>query len=569
MPLIGVAIFSWLGLYRAVIRFIGDEVVWSIVKGVLLLTLSMYVLVALSGTYGFPRSIPINFAIISTLYVAGSRFLIKLYYLSYIRNQPGKTRVLVYGAGDAGTQFTQTLRNSREFNPVAFIDDDCSLQGQVINGLPVYAPQEVSSVIRRFSITRVILAIPAASSERQRKIIDALRGLHVHVQTLPTLGELASGTSSFSNLREIELDNLLGRDVVAPNQELLEKSITGKVIMVTGAGGSIGSELCRQIYKLSPSRLILYDNSEFSLYTICNELAGLADSNSGLSCHVECVLGSVLDSVHLEKVVSEFKVQNIFHAAAYKHVPMVEENRLEGVRNNLLGTKYVGEVAIKCNVERFILVSTDKAVRPTSVMGATKRAAEQVIQCFAEKQSKTIFSIVRFGNVLGSSGSVVPLFRKQISEGGPVTVTHKDITRYFMSIPEAAQLVIQAGAMASGGEVFVLDMKSPVKIYDLARNMIELSGYSVRDEGNPDGDIEIRYIGLRPGEKLYEELFISDSMEKTSHPQIMRSNELYLGEDILMSIIDEMDELISAYNEDGVVLKLKQIVREYMPCDAG
>lgn len=563
ISILGVITFARLDLYRVVTRFIGDYAVWSIVKGVMLLGLIMYGTAYLAGVNAFPRSIPINFVIISILYLAGSRYLVKLYYHVCLGKIPGKERVIVYGAGDAGTQYSQLLRKSSVFNQVAFIDDDLSLHGRLINGIPVYSLDEARNVIYGLSATRVILAIPAASAFRRKQIVENLRSIDVNVQTLPSLDELASGTSTFDTLREIDLDNLLGREVVAPNKWLLRKEITNKVIMVTGAGGSIGSELCRQIIKLSPQHLILYENSEFQLYTVGGELSCLTKKFGHENLSVTSVLGSVLDYAHLDKVVQQYNVQSIFHAAAYKHVPIVEQNISEGVRNNLIGTKVVAEVALHCGVERCVLISTDKAVRPTSVMGASKRAAEQIIQCMASKQGKTIYSIVRFGNVLGSSGSVVPLFRKQISDGGPVTVTHKDITRYFMSVSEAAQLVIQAGAMAMGGEVFVLDMKKPVKIYDLARNMIELSGHKVRDESSPDGDVEIVCVGLRPGEKLHEELFIGEQMSGTEHPQIMRASEDYLEAAELFNIVDDIEKMAANYDEQGIVGALQRIVKEY------
>lgn len=568
IPIVGVYIFARLGLYRAVVRFIGEQAVLAVIKGVAFLSLILYSMAQLSGITGFPRSIPINFAIVSTMYVAGTRYLIKAFYQNYINRNTGKESVIIYGAGEAGTQLAITMNNSREFHPVAFVDDDMSLHKQIINGLSVYSPTEVKELIERYSVKRVVLAVPAASRARRKQIVDMLKPLSVRVQTLPSLAELASGTSSFEQLREVELDNLLGRDVVAPNETLLTRAISGKVVLVTGAGGSIGSELCRQIAMLRPSKLVMYDNGEFALYAINEELCSLMSQEQVESDRVVAVLGSVLDAARVGSVIKKYGVQTIFHAAAYKHVPMVEHNVLEGVRNNIFGTKTVAEVAKQQGVERFVLISSDKAVRPTNVMGATKRTAEQVIQNLAENSAETIFSMVRFGNVLGSSGSVVPLFRKQIEEGGPVTVTHKDITRYFMSIPEAAQLVIQAGTMAAGGEVFVLDMGKPVRIYDLARNMIELSGLGVRDDTHPDGDISIVFTGLRPGEKIYEELMIGSNVERTEHARIMRANEEYLKKDELASKINELELAIE--NNDPASAKeiLMLIVKDYKPYSA-
>ncbi len=526
----------------------------------------LYGLAHLFALSGFPRSIPINFAIVSSLYIAGSRYLVKAVYQNYLQNISAKENIIIYGAGEAGIQFLNALHNSRDLRPVVFIDDDVSLQGQIINGLPVYSLDEIGEVRSRYAVKRIILAIPAASAVRRKRILEMLRPMNLNVLTLPSLDELASGAFPIEHLREVDVNNLLGRDVVVPNAELLSHAITDKVILVTGAGGSIGSELCRQIYALSPKQLILYDNSEYALYTICKELSEFSHDDRPPDKHVLGVLGTVLDFAHMERILDSYNVHTIFHAAAYKHVPLVEQNVVEGVKNNLLGTKVVAEAAMQCGVERFVLVSSDKAVRPTSVMGATKRAAEQVIQCLA-LQGKTTFSIVRFGNVLGSSGSVVPLFRKQISEGGPVTLTHKEVTRYFMSIPEAAQLLIQAGTIANGGEVFVLDMKRPIKIYDLARNMIELSGHAVRDKNNPHGDISIIYVGLRPGEKLHEELFIDDKMEKTTHPRILRANEGHLEETLLWQHIDMIARSLDEHDEDNVIDFLKTIVKEYQPAN--
>lgn len=525
VPLVGVVIFTRNGLYRAVIRYMGVQAVYAVIKGVLLLSLSLYVVAHLSAEVGFPRSIPINFAIISGLYVAGSRYLIKSYYHKLINPPKGKEAVLIYGAGEAGIQLVVTLANSNNMKAVAFVDDDVTLHGEIVNGLAVYSPSQFSVLIKEYDVKRVILAIPAASTLRRKQVAEKLKSFTVRVQSIPSLAELAAGSSGYSQLQELSLDELLGRDVVVPDEKLLAHSVAEKVVMVTGAGGSIGSELCRQIVMLKPSMLIMFDVSEYALYTIEKELINNQFSELAGSPRLYAVLGSVCDVSRVEHVIKHFDVKTLFHAAAYKHVPMVEHNVLEGVRNNIFGTKVVAEAAIKCGVERFMLISTDKAVRPTSVMGATKRAAELVIQSISEQSNTTKFSIVRFGNVLGSSGSVVPLFKEQIERGGPVTVTHKEVTRYFMSIPEAAQLVIQSASMAKGGEVFVLDMGESVSIFDLARNMIELSGLRVRDENNKQGDISIIITGLRSGEKLHEELLLGDKVSKTEHDKIMCADE--------------------------------------------
>ncbi len=565
LPITGVYVFSRLGLYRAVVRFMGQQTVLAVMKGVLLLSLMLYAMAHLSGVTGFPRSIPINFAIISCLYVAGTRYLVKAYYQSSINKDAEKQSILIYGAGEAGMQLSVIMASSREYSPIGFIDDDSSLHGQTVNGLSVYSPQEVQELLQRFSISCVVLAVPAASVQRRKQIIEILRPMGVHVQTLPSLAELASGASSFEQLREIDVNDLLGREVIQPDEQLLTGAITGKIVMVTGAGGSIGSELCRQIANLKPKLIIMFDNSEYSLYLINNELKEKYDADIEVGCECVSILGSVLDVGRLDALFKRYAVQTIFHAAAYKHVPMVEHNVLEGVRNNIFGTQTVAKAAQDHGVERFILISTDKAVRPTNVMGATKRAAEQVVQDLAERSHSTIFTMVRFGNVLGSSGSVVPLFRMQIEKGGPVTVTHKDVTRYFMSIHEAAQLVIQAGTMASGGEVFVLDMGKPVRIYDLAINMIKLYGMSVVAADSSDGGVAIKITGLRPGEKLFEELLIGADVDDTEHALIMRAKEEYLCEQILDEALRELAIAVKSGDPDEARKILQKVVKDYTP----
>lgn len=565
IPIVGIILFARLGLYRAVVRFMGQQAVVAILKGVIILSMLLYVMAYLSAVEGFPRSVPINFALISGLYVSGSRFLVRSFYQIYINGISGKEPVLIYGAGDAGTQLAASLLNAREFNPVAFVDDDVSLHGHSIHGMRVYASSQIKSLIDKYGIVRVLMAVPSATKSQRKLILERLKSFPVHVQTLPTVAQLVTGVSPSEYLQEVELDDLLGRDVVPPNDILLNKSIEGKVVMVTGAGGSIGSELCRQILKLKPKLLVLYDNSEFALYSIEKELIKRASSQFNVAYELVAILGSVQDKLRVGNVIRQYGVQTIYHAAAYKHVPIVEHNILEGIRNNIFGTKEIAEAALRNAVERFVLISTDKAVRPTNVMGATKRGAEQVIQVLAERSQTTVFSMVRFGNVLGSSGSVVPLFRKQIEEGGPVTLTHRDVVRYFMSIPEAAQLVIQAGAMAHGGEVFVLDMGEPVKIYDLAKNMIQLSGLEVIDESNPDGDIEIEITGLRPGEKLYEELLIGENVEGTEHPLIMRANEEYLAQTELDEALNRLSQCIGDNDPAKARETLKDLVIDYHP----
>lgn len=564
MSLAGVYIHARLGLYRAVVRFVGHQFVMAVFKAVALNTIVLYAMAQLSGQSGFPRSIPIIFAMISVLYVTGSRYLVKSYYQNYIHAHGNREPLLIYGAGGAGMRLSLSLAGSKEFFPIAFIDDDSTLHGGIVNGLTVYPPDEIHKLIQRYSIKSVVLALPAASRKRRSQIIDRLKKFTLRVLTLPSLAELAAGTSGYAQLHEVELDDLLGRDAVVPDEVLLAGSITGKVVMVTGAGGSIGAELCRQIARLRPAKLVMFDNSEFALYAIDYELSQQTHTENGAACNYVAVLGSVLNTTHVASVISRYSVNTLFHAAAYKHVPLLEDNVLEAVKNNIFGTRTVAEAALRHGVERFILVSTDKAVRPTSVMGATKRTAEQVVQTLADSSHSTIFSIVRFGNVLGSSGSVVPLFRKQIEHGGPVTVTHEDVTRYFMSIPEAAQLVIQAASLAAGGDVFVLDMGQPVRIFDLAKNMIELSGLRVRDQNNPDGDVEIVTIGLRPGEKLHEELLLGDNVVYTQHPRIMRASEEHLGVSEMRDALSRLAACIDDEAPDLARTTLQSVVTGFM-----
>ncbi len=565
VPFVGVYLFSRLGLYRAVVRFMGQQTTISILKGVILLSLTLYTLAHLSAVPEFPRSIPINLAIIAGLYVSASRFLVRAYYHSYGAAELGKDNVIIYGAGDSGCHLSISLANVSEFNAVAFVDDDPALQGHTINSLTVYAPTDIDKLIEEQAVKRILLAMPSISKLNTKEILQRLNSLPVHIQKLPSLSDIVTGQAIYEQLQEVELDDLLGREVVPPDEVLLTKTISDKTVLVTGAGGSIGSELCRQIIKLKPKLLIMYENSEFALYSIEKELIESVSDEYETCYELIPILGSVLNTNRVDNVMKQYGVQTIFHAAAYKHVPMVEHNILEGVRNNILGTKVVAESALKHGAERFILISTDKAVRPTNVMGATKRSAEQVIQLLAERSGTTVFSMVRFGNVLGSSGSVVPLFRRQIEEGGPLTVTHREITRYFMSISEASQLVIQAGTMALGGDVFVLNMGEPVKIYDLAKNMIQLSGYEVQDEFNPYGDIAIKITGLRPGEKLYEELLIGDNIQGTGHSLIMRANEEFLSENQLNSALASLEKCIGDNNASAARDVLMGIVTDYQP----
>lgn len=548
-PAIAVPVFIKFGLYRAVIRYIGIDALWAISRAVILFTLVFAVVVLAADDLAglVPRTVYGIHGVMVMLFVGGSRMLARWLFTRSQQNNWAELHteryippVLVYGAGQAGAQLVAMLKMSNQMRPVAFIDDNETLHHQQINGLTVYPFDQLVGLIERYHVRDVLLAMPSASRRRRSEILLQLEKYPVHVRTLPDLMEIAEGRIEVSDIQEVDIGDLLGREPVTPDQTLLQSNIGDKVVMVTGAGGSIGSELCRQIMQLSPRVLVLYEISEFNLYQIEKELEKF---NSDVP--LVPVLGSVINKNRIESICQHFQVQTIYHAAAYKHVPIVERNTNEGIRNNVFGTLHAAQAAIESGVETFVLVSTDKAVRPTNTMGATKRLAELVLQALAqapELHKQTRFTMVRFGNVLGSSGSVIPLFREQIENGGPVTVTDPDIIRYFMTIPEAAELVIQAGAMGQGGDVFVLDMGEPVKILELARRMIHLSGFSVRDEQQPDGDIEIQFTGLRPGEKLYEELLIGNNVSQTAHPKIMRAEETVIPWQSLQVTLQAMFE---------------------------
>jgi FlaA1/EpsC-like NDP-sugar epimerase len=534
-PVIATTIFVRFGLYRAVIRYVGFKAIWSIVQAVSLYALVWGVIGFMTAVDGIPRSVILINWVLSLLVIGGLRIVARWLLIrnsDLIKSGSNSKKVLVYGAGDAGIQLVSALTHSSEYSPVGFIDDSKALQGNQIRGLDVFSIDDVESVINKLKVDEVLIAMPSASRARRLDIVNVLESYPVLVRMLPGVAELAEGKVSIGDLREVSIKDLLGRDTAPVNQELLGKNITNKTVVVTGAGGSIGSELCRQILFLKPKAFILYEMSELALYTIEKELSNI----SVHSMDIYPILGSVNNKSRLTNVFERFSVDTIYHAAAYKHVPMVEFNNTEGVDNNLFGTLNCAQVAIDTGVETFVLISTDKAVRPTNTMGATKRSAELVLQALAAKQSGTKFTMVRFGNVLGSSGSVIPLFKQQIKAGGPVTVTDSNMIRYFMTIPEAVELVIQAGAMGLGGDVFVLDMGKPVRIDDLAKKMIRLSGLEVKDESHPDGDIEIKYTGLRPGEKLYEELLIGDNVSDTDNPLIMRAEEELLTWDEISPI---------------------------------
>lgn len=553
--------FTIFGLYRAIIRFMGPRAMFMAIAAV------TSAVVALAGFDRFVTNpqIPLStFAIywaLGLLYVVGSRFLVR-YAIARSRNNVAAARVAIYGAGDAGARLSTILQGSPDFEPVVFIDDKRTLQGNHINGAKVWGPQALPELIRKYGIQRVLLAMPSASRRRRQEILSSLEPLGIRIQSLPDLSDIITGAARIDDVRDVDVTELLGRDAVPPNPSLFAACIRGKSVMVTGAGGSIGSELCRQILRLAPARLVLFEMSEIALYTIERELEEIARTQN-LGVEILPLLGNAHHRHRVREVISTCSVQTIYHAAAYKHVPIVEHNVIEGIHNNVISTWYTAEAALEAGVETFVLISTDKAVNPANVMGATKRLAELVLQALQERTSLTRFCMVRFGNVLDSSGSVVPLFRDQIRCGGPVTVTHPEVIRYFMTIPEAAQLVIQAGAMGKGGDVFVLDMGQPVRIGDLAHRMVNLMGLTVRDATNPDGDIEIKYTGLRTAEKLFEELLIGTNVTGTDHPRIMRAMEHSLPWDRMSQLLNELLIALASFDCRRALSLLADGVAEY------
>jgi FlaA1/EpsC-like NDP-sugar epimerase len=564
--ILSIPLFISFGLYRAIFRYAGWGALMAVARacgvyGVIYSAVFMAI-----GVASVPRTIGFIQPILLFLAIGASRAVTR-YWLGggyHALMRLGVQRhVLIYGAGSAGRQLAAGLANSDEMQIVGFVDDDVTLQGSILNGKMIYSPNGLDTLITKLDIADLLLAIPSASRSRRNDILELVRPTTATIRTLPGLADLAHGRVTVNDLRELDIEDLLGRDAVAPNQLLLAKNIADKTVLVSGAGGSIGSELCRQILQLRPKVLLLVEQSEFNLYTIHQELEKLADNIDLKGVSLIPLLGSVQDESRIDNILGAWRPDTIYHAAAYKHVPLVEHNPAEGVRNNVFGTLNMAQLAKKHNVRDFVLISTDKAVRPTNIMGATKRVAEQILQALAAEEGNTRFSIVRFGNVLGSSGSVVPLFRRQINAGGPITITHEDITRYFMTIPEASQLVIQAGAMAVGGEVFVLDMGDPVKIVDLAKRMIELSGLSLLDDANPDGDIEITIVGLRPGEKLYEELLIGNNPETTGHARILKARETHLSSAALLTQFESLRSSINAEDATSIRDILIAMVPDY------
>ncbi len=569
VPVLSIPLFAMVRLYRAVVRYMGPQAVRAIVAGVTLSTLLFIAIVAIGRLEGVPRTTFTIYWLMGLLVIGGSRFLVRAWFQSVIKREADRQPVAIYGAGAAGAQLAASLLATREHEPVAFLDDDPGLHGTVVDGITVYAPDRIPELVEEYGVGHVLLAMPSAPRRRRREIVQALEPYPVHVRSIPDMADIVSGAARVQDIREVDIDDLLGRDAVAPDEDLLDCCIKGRTVLVTGAGGSIGSELCRQILMREPRRLVLFEQSEVALYAIDQELRTLVQLR-GIGCDIVALLGSVTHRRRLERVMELLEVETVYHAAAYKHVPIVEENALEGVQNNIFGTYRAAVAAEATGVKWFVLVSTDKAVRPTNVMGATKRFAELVLQGLAQRSSNTCFSMVRFGNVLDSSGSVVPLFREQIKSGGPVTVTHPDVTRYFMTIPEAASLVIQAGSMADGGEVFVLDMGQSVRIYDLARRMIHLSGYTPADEDGEGGDIRIIFTGLRSGEKLYEELLLGQDVSGTKHSMIMQASEASLSWDALMQNIDRLELACRAHDPEAACQVLRECVDGYAPdggCD--
>ncbi|MEZ8195289.1 polysaccharide biosynthesis protein [Vibrio cortegadensis] len=562
-----VLIFTKIGLYRAVLRYLTFQALFVVTTGAVLSALALAVF-AYYLQEPIPRTVPIIYGSYLALLCGGARLVVRN--LVATTSKDTRKEVLIYGAGSGGRQLAVALRASENYRIRAFIDEDETLTNTMILGLPVVDLAKTQALIEKYDISKILLAIPSASRARRKQILDLLAPLPVEIQTVPDMADIVSGKAKIDELTDVPIEDLLGRDAVAPQQILMEANIKGKVVMVTGAGGSIGSELCRQILKQQPKTLVLFEVSEFGLYQIDRELS-LVKESKGFEVEIVPLLGSVQRSHRLLTSMKSFGVQTVYHAAAYKHVPLVEYNVVEGVRNNVYGTYYTAKAAIEAGVESFVLISTDKAVRPTNVMGTTKRMAELGLQALAEQENQkkngTRFCMVRFGNVLGSSGSVIPLFKKQIKAGGPLTVTHPEITRFFMTIPEAAQLVIQAGAMGKGGDVFVLDMGESVKITDLAENLIKLSGLSVKNEENPHGDIEIKFSGLRPGEKLYEELLIGDNVEGTAHERIMTAKEIFLPFSEFELVLNKLDSACHDFKHEDIRQILLDTPTGFNPTD--
>ncbi len=564
---IAIPIFVVSGLYRAIFRYTGWPTLLAIVKATSIYSILYAPIVTVIGITDVPRTVGLIQPILLLILVGASRvfacFWLGDQYLKILK-RVSRPKVLIYGAGQAGRQLAGALRNSYDMQVVGFLDDDDRLYGQILSGYRIYNPTELESLVKDLSVSTVLLAIPSMNRKRRSEIINQVAKLHVSVRTLPSINDLVNGRVNVSDIKELDIDDLLGRQPVTPNKILLAKNCTDKIVLVTGAGGSIGSELCRQILAINPKKLLLIEQSEFALYAVFHELEKKLTNSSIVLLPL---LASVQDEDRMREIMTTWHPDTVYHAAAYKHVPLVEHNSAEGIKNNVLGTLKTARIAIESGVTDFVLISTDKAVRPTNIMGASKRLAEMTLQALAEVSSGTKLTMVRFGNVLGSSGSVVPKFRQQIREGGPITLTHPDITRFFMTIPEAAQLVIQAGAMSKGGDVFILDMGQPVKIIDLAKSMIELSGLKLKNEDNPDGDIEIEISGLRPGEKLFEELLIGNNPEKTLHSSIMKAHEEFLPWQQLQIKLNTLETALNINDVNTIRSMMQELIVDYTPSD--
>jgi FlaA1/EpsC-like NDP-sugar epimerase len=546
-----IPVFGMLGLYRHVVRHMGSHVMRPIVIGVTITSIAVAAVAYMVQLKVFPRSVPVIFWFMTLVYVAGSRFAVRGY-LQWLQDKlKVRQSVIIYGAGENGVRLAQLLMQQGTYVPVAFIDDDPALHLRMINGLYVFPPRRLEGLLEDTEAREIFLAINSRAVEDRRRIIEFLEPYGLRIRLIPDVADIVSGRERVDDLRDVEVEDLIGRDEVAPMPELLAGSVAGKNVIVTGAGGSIGAELCRQIFRQQPKRLVLFDQSEFGLYSIRRELTAMA-AEEGLDVELDVVLGSVTNRALMTRTLSRYGIETLYHAAAYKHVRMVEENVIEGLRNNTFGTLHTAIAARDAGVSDFILISTDKAVRTTSIMGASKRLAEMTLQALQDEAPGTRYSMVRFGNVLGSSGSVVPLFLEQIEDGGPVTVTHPDATRYFMTIPEAAQLVLQAASIAKGGDVFLLDMGDPVNILELAQRMVRLKGFSIRDEDNPEGDIEIRITGLQPGENLHEKLLIGEEVTGTRHRKIMRATESYLPWSELREVLETLERACDDYDYEGI-----------------
>lgn len=558
VSVLGVACLALCGIYRFIVRTFNEFFMVKLAVAVVLMVGILYGLAYFSPAF-IPTSIPFMFGFMMFGWVWLSRAMIRFAVQGALQADQGRKRIAIYGAGHAGQQIAAALFRSDAHLPVFFIDDKANLQGHIIGGLKVYSIEKGLSLVQKCQIEEILIALPSVGRVRKSEIIRQLEPARVKITEIPGLTKLVDGDIQVADIREVDIIDLLGRDPVPPVEQLLAKNIHNKVVMVTGAGGSIGSELCRQIIKNQPLRLVIYELTEFALYSIDKEL------RLATQCEIIPILGTVLDQQKLERVIEQYGVQTVYHAAAYKHVPLVECNPIAGLKNNAIGTANSLNAALKKGVDTFVLISTDKAVRPTNVMGASKRMAELYCQAMAEEQQQTQISIVRFGNVLGSSGSVVPLFKQQIAKGGPITVTHPDVTRYFMTIPEASQLVIQAGALGTGGDVFLLDMGEPVRIQDLARQMVSLSGLTVREQDSTEGDIEIRYSGLRPGEKLYEELLIDhDNTQITEHSRILRSFEKHYTLSEMLPVFERINHMTAVQSDiDWALSQLEYYVDGY------